>query len=156
MERDELAKNIAAELATVKNRALNMNALNALINAFEGNPLTALVKLFTGRAGAVDAEEHKIERARILDLLCAIDDKITSAPSNPMQNGVVVAGLIEASGVDGDVIGLEIKHDAPPVHFQGDAVIRASSTGSGNVTGLSISGGGMVIDGSKVTVRPDV
>jgi hypothetical protein len=139
-QRQELQKVIEADLAKVKNKALNINAFNALLEALGGNPITALGKIFLGRDNAVDAERHRIERQKVLDLLCAIDEKLTNPGFNQTQQHHVVSGLIEAYGVDGDVIGLHIEHDAPSVLIGKDAVIRAVSSGNGKVTGVKISG----------------
>ncbi|UJW23499.1 MULTISPECIES: hypothetical protein [Pseudomonas] len=151
-QRHELQREIEDQLAKVKNRALNVNAFSALLGALEGNPLSALGKIFFGRSDAVDAERHRIEREKILDLLCAIDDKLSNTALNEAQQHHVVSGLIEASGVDGEVIGLDIEHDAPSVLIGKDAVIRAESSGTGKVTGGRIRGGNVVASNSNPLV----
>lgn len=140
MDRDELEANIAAELATVKNTALNRNAISALFGAF-GDPVGALGKIFLGRDDAVDAEKHKIERSCILDLLCDIDEALKKMHTSSASQGVTIAGLVEADGTDVDkVVAIHIQDNSPTVHFGEGSVVRAKASGSGSLTALLIGG----------------
>jgi hypothetical protein len=73
MDREQVERNIEAELKKSKNRVVNRNALQALFGVY-ADPVGALGKVFLGRQDSLNAERARIAQDVILTLLCKIDD----------------------------------------------------------------------------------
>ena len=143
MTKEDVEKAIEAEIGKQKKIILNRNALNALMGAFS-DPVKALGQVFIGRGEAVDTERHRLEQKAIIDLLCRIDDAITSAINSIKSvhgSTVVVQGLIETHGSDSDnLTGVHIAANAGQVEFKQGTHIRTSGSRVRNLTGLKIGG----------------
>lgn len=96
--------------------------------------------MFLGRQDALDAERARIERGIILDLVVKIDEALTQAAQQAIQNGVSVGGTFEANIYAGSTgVVMHIAEDAQTVNFQpGTKVVMNLHGGSG--TALQIGG----------------
>ena len=140
MNHTDLQRAIEEQLASRQRRVLNRNAFSALFGAFS-DPLGALGKIFFGRNDALELERQRIAQDAILELVCRIDDAITSVAAAARDKGITIGGLIETttSGA-ARVVGVDISSDAGSVTLQPGTHIRTIATGSESVTGLKIGG----------------
>jgi hypothetical protein len=140
---EQIEAAIEAALAQRKKSVLNRNALRALFVAF-GNQGEALGQVFLGREDALEAERHRLQQERILELLVKIDAAIAQTASDLREiagSTVLVQGLIEVVGEGTEnVIGVHIAADAGPVEFQPGTHIRARAADAVNLTGLRVGG----------------
>lgn len=140
MNHADLQRAIDEELSSRRRRVLNKNAISALFGVFT-DPLASLGKIFLGRADAVDLERQRIAQDAVLELLCKIDEAISSVADQTQQQGITIGGLIETSAVGAEtVVGVEISPDAGPVTLQPGAHIRTNAVAASSVTGLRIGG----------------
>ncbi len=144
MNRQEVEKAIIEKLRERKKGVVNRNALDALFQAFT-NPISALGKIFLGKKGALDTEEHRIRQGIILDILCKIEESLDKTRGEAMtQSDItnIVSGAIEAHGYAADeVIGVLITSDAGTTEFKPGTHIKVTGKGSKKVTGLQIGNG---------------
>lgn len=136
----DLQHAIDQELQRRSGRIVNRNAFAALLAAM-GSQVEALGKIFLGRQEALDAEKARLMQDAVLEMLCKIDDAISSLNKSAEKQGISIAGFIEAEGHNSDsVIGAHIGHDAQNVRIQPGTHIRAGGSGNGSVIGLKIGG----------------
>ncbi|MCR8956263.1 hypothetical protein M0765_000510 [Variovorax sp. S2] len=134
----ELQEAISTTLEARSKKVLNRNAWVAFAGVFS-DPVGALGKLFLGRGEALEAEEGRIKQDIALDLLCKIDEAISSALRESSEKGISLDGLIEAVGHgSGSVTGLDISPDAKNIQIKPGTKVSATSHGSGSVTGMRI------------------
>jgi hypothetical protein len=140
MNHADLQRAIDEQLLSRKRRVLNKNAISALFGAFS-DPLGSLGKIFLGCADAVEQERQRIEQDAVLELLCRIDEAISSVAAQTKQQGITIGGLIETSATGAaSVVGVDISPDAGPVTLQPGTHIRTNAVAAGSVTGLRIGG----------------
>jgi hypothetical protein len=140
MNNADLQRAIDEQLSSRERRVVNRNAISALFGAFS-DPMGSLGKIFLGRAEALEQERQRIEQDAILELLCRIDDAISSVAAQTNQQGITIAGLIETTATGAtSVVGVDITPDAGPVTLQPGTHIRTQAIAAGSVTGLRIGG----------------
>jgi hypothetical protein len=140
MDREEIEARLDEELKARGRAVVNRNAFAALFGAFS-DPLAALGKVVLGRQDALDAEAAKLKQDVILELLCKIDDALSSASAAATSSGVVIDGLIEASGQHaGEVVGVSIGSGRENVRFAPGAHVSASGSDVKSVTGVRVGG----------------
>ena len=144
MNRKEVEDVIAWTLKERKKRVLNRNALDALFNAI-CNPIGSLGKIFLGREDALEAEKLRIKQDILLDILCELDDKISDASGDVIEQKdikKIISGEIEARGYNvNEVIGVLITSDAGITELKPGTHIKVSGKGTGRVIGLQIGDG---------------
>ncbi len=140
MNHTDLTRAIDEQLASRQRRIVNKNAVSALFGAFR-DPLGSLGKIFLGRADALDQERQRISQEAMIELLCRIDEAITSVAAQAQNEGITIGGLVETNATDvARVVGVEISSDAGAVTLLPGTHIRTTAIGSGSVTGLKIGG----------------
>ena len=141
MDRKQVEKAILDKLRERETQIVNRNALAALFSALK---LDALGKIFLGRKDVLETEKLHIQQEIVLDLLCKIDDAISTAKaevSKQKMDWTIISGEIEAYGVDVEqVTGARITPNAGPTELKPGTRIRASGERVKRVTGLDIGG----------------
>lgn len=141
MNSKEVEDEIARKFTERKKRVLNRNALNALFGAVS-NPIGSLGKIFLGRKDALEAEELRIKQDTMLDILCEIDDKLSSAGEEVIEQETIrniISGNIEARGYDVDeVIGVLIAAGAGTTELKPGTHIKVSGIRTRKVIGLQV------------------
>jgi len=138
MKKEQIENAINKELEKRGKKVVNLNALSALLGAFN-DPVGSLGKIFIGRIDALETEESRIKTDIMLDLLCDIDKAISKAANNASKHGLertIISGTIAAYGKDvEEVTGVKITTTAelkPGTH------IKASGERVKKVTGLDV------------------
>jgi len=141
MDKEQVEQVIQDKLREREKQVVNRNALVALLSALQ---LDALGKIFLGRKDALETEKLHIQQEIVLDLLCKIDNAISSAKAEASKqdiNWTIISGEIEAHGVDvEEVTGTHISSNAGPVELKPGTHIRVSGERAKRVTGLDIGG----------------
>lgn len=141
MNRKEIENAIENELAEREKHVVNRNALDALFSVFP-SPMSSLGKIFLGRKDALKAEKLRIQQNFMLDLLCKIDEAISSTKDKALEQREIwniISGEIEAHGYGvEEVTGAFIASDAEPTELKPGTHIKASGTRAKRVTGLQI------------------
>lgn len=133
---------IETEMAARGRKVLNRNALSALFGAFS-DPVGALGKVFLGRQDALDAEKMRVQVDIIIELLCRIDDALSTAHQSAKQSAVIVDGIFElnADGID-NAFGIHIEEGAGPVEFAMGTRSVVTARNTKNASALKIGGRG--------------
>lgn len=138
MSQQDIIKGIEAEMTKRGQSVVNRNAYAALFSAVS-DPVGALGKIFLGRQDALDAEKQRLLQDAMLELLCRIDEAITSTDAKTRAAGVTIGGTIETTAVNSEhVVGAHITAKSGSVEFLPGTHIKTTAHGAKTVTGLRI------------------
>jgi hypothetical protein len=142
MNREDIELAINAELEKRKTKVLNRNAFGALFSMF-GDPVGALGKILIGRQDALDNERAILERGKILDMLCILDQAISKAAESGKEAGIEVDGVIHVKGGKVDsATGVAIGPGSGAVRFKPGTRITVELEEGKSLAGITIGAGG--------------
>ncbi len=138
MTRDEVKNKIEAKLKEREESVRNKNAIEKFLGLFP--TLDALWGVLVGSKDALELEKQKLTLETVLDLVVAIDDKLSGKDISNIDATLRI--LVEDAIAVGDIVGLEgnTSDENMKKIFEKplDVEIKNVSAG-GNITGVKLN-----------------
>ena len=138
MTKEEIKNQIEIELKKREKTIRNKNAIDKFLGLLP--PMDALWGVLIGVQDAIELERQKLTLDRILDLIVAIDDKLSGKDVSGLDAGLKI--LIENAVAKGNIIGLEGKTSDENLKriFEKPVDIQIkNSQAQGDITGVKLS-----------------
>ncbi|MEK7564349.1 MAG: hypothetical protein AAB510_02160 [Patescibacteria group bacterium] len=155
MNKEDVKSQIEDELEKREKSIRNKNAIEKFLGLFPN--LDALYGVLTGSADAIEVERQKLTLDKVLDLVIAIDDKLSGKDISNIESGLKI--LIDNVVAGGNITGLEgdTSNETIQKIFEKpvDISIKNSQAG-GNITGIKLNVDKEMSVGGKTKIETDL
>ncbi len=137
MDKSIVEKKIEAELKKREKSVRNKNAIEKLLGLFPA--LDALYGVLVGSQDAIELERQRLTLEQLLNLVIAIDDKLSGKDTDSLEPGLRV--LIEGVVAAGDITGIEgdTSNEAVRQIFEKPmSVTIKNAAAKGSITGVKL------------------
>jgi len=138
MTKDDIEKQIETELKKREKSIRNKNAIEKFLGLFPN--LNALYGVLTGSADAIEIERQKLTLDKVLDLVVAVDDKLSGKDISNIDAGLRI--LIDNVEAEGNITGLEgdtSNNDVQEIFKKPIDISIKNSRAGGNITGIKLN-----------------
>jgi hypothetical protein len=154
MTKEDVKNQLEIALKKSEKTIRDKNAIDKFLGLFPG--LDALWGVLVGSKDAIELEKQKLTLEKLLDLVIAIDDKLSGKDISKIDTGLKI--IIENAVSEGNITGLEgntanentRKIFEKPIDVQIKNVLA-----NGNITGVKLNVDGEMPVKGKTTVKTD-
>lgn len=154
MTKDDVKKQIEAELKNREKSIRNKNAIDKFLGLFL--TLDALWGVLVGSKDALELEKQKLTLDKVLDLVIGIDDKLSGEDISSVDVGLKI--LIENAVSEGNITGLEgnTSDENMKKIFEKPLDVEIKNvTAKGNITGVKLNVDGEMPVKGQAKVKTD-
>ena len=154
MTKDDVKNKIEIELKRREKSVRNKNAIDKFLGLFPA--IDALWGVLVGSKDALELEKQKLTLETVLDLIVAIDDKLSGKDVSNMDTGLKI--LIENAISGGDITGLEgnTSDENMKKIFENPLDVEIKDVNAkGNITGVKLNINGEMPVRGQTKIKTD-
>ena len=137
MEKEQVIEKIEVELKKRNTPIRNKNAIEKFLGLFP--ILNGLYGVLNGSSDAIEVERQKLTLSKILDLVVALDEKLSGKDISNTEPGLKI--LISKAIAEGNITGLQGRTSSDTIQKIFEKPVDISikdSYAKGNITGIKL------------------